>query len=86
MKIVINQHHYHASLVVIRPTTTLFQVNPGARRKADQLETSSERTRLVTMQSPETLTEHATVVSRAESQAIEDQGFVTEMLLQVKSG
>ena len=43
------------------------------------------RTRLITKQPPETFTEHATIVEQAESQAIEDRGFVNELLLQVKS-
>ena len=57
----------------------------ATRRKADQSDTPSKRTRFTTNQSPETLTEHDTIVEQAESQAIEDRGFVNEFLLQVRS-
>ena len=59
--------------------------SPATRRKADHLDTPGKRTRLITKQSPETPTEHALGAEQEEFQAFEDQGFVSETLLHVKS-
>ena len=53
----------------------MFDRNLATRRNADQSDTPGKRSRLIT----ETVTEHASVVEQAESQATEDRGLVTEL-------
>ena len=48
------------------------------------MEMPGKRTRPITKQSPETFTERAAVEEPTESRAVEDPGFVNEMLLRLK--
>ena len=71
----INQHHCHVSLITIRHTIPGVRSKPRNTTQCRPVGHTSKRTRLIT----ETVTEHASVVEQAESQATEDRGLVTEL-------